>query len=163
MTREILQMDVVKALAASGLSYREIADRTNVSHTAVAKFCQRHGIPSARARSLAINVTQVRALANRNMTLNEMCPILKCSPQSLYNLCKRHGIVYKGMRTRRVQRPGTGINPAYLVLPPALTGDPIRASMYALAEFDPVIARALRERIRAMRAKMGEDTEPSPE
>ena len=83
------------------------------------------------------------------MTTKEVAAFIQCNPNSVAHYCSTHAIYGPGFKMRkkfvnRVRVPDQAA-PRVVVRIPL---PPPRPSMIALAEFDPVIARALRQRLR---------------
>lgn len=91
-------------------------------------------------RGPLVSVPAVHYLARGGKTVKEIAVILGCVENAIWNICKRENISGPNLRKALYKSTPTTAPTPTVPLPPP------RPSMYALAAFDPVVARALKER-----------------
>lgn len=130
---------LAKSLRANGMPYRRIAERIGCSEVAVHRWLKRGGVrPEQPPSPWSIRDPILLSMFKEGKKDSEIAQVLGISTNSVNGRRNRLGLLRRpAMKHQPPRAPSKGVVP---FAEPSL-------AMRRLAEFDPVIARALRVRL----------------
>lgn len=98
-------------------------------------------------RKSAVNISKMRKMIAEGADAHLLARTFGVSRQTIYYYCNVHGLYGKGIGAYTMgKKRVTGKNTVVVPFPSSIPPPPPSPAMIALAQFDPVIRRALRLR-----------------
>lgn len=135
-----------RSCVRDGMTLTELAETFFCSTHTIQTHLEKNGLKLVKSHSVRPSLSALREAAENMMTVSEAALHLKCHRRVLTEQARIHKLWFTGMRnTESVRKSAIGRwNGSQPVAPFGVADDtPPSAAMIRLAQFDPVIMRAL--------------------